>query len=172
MNSEEQRILHALYFGATKDLNEGILIRAENFIWAMNTRIPETRKWKMENGGLDFMETDSKGNYIEDIAKTRNRVIGPISFLQASGYIDFKNTSSGFQVKLTAKGAEYARELDSFYGRLNLAYKARKDGIWNIAITILVAVVTAFLTSLVVAKSQMAPDPAKSSVETELPKGV
>jgi hypothetical protein len=151
MNTEEKRVMHGLYYGCGKNLNDSIKYRSEEIIWLINTKIPKTAEWRQSNGGFKMMESDSTGNFLTDISKGKRRAAVPLSYLKEAGFITCENSDGLFHISVTAKGAEIARELDTRLGRINLLYRKHKDGILGILLTILVSIVTTIATNYFVA---------------------
>ena len=96
---------------------------------------------------------DAPPNATDTLIASLNQVVlakSYIGHLSQKGYVDYDSTMSGENVRtrLTAPGFELARSLDSFWGTVNYFYKQHKDGILGLVITILVSVVTAYITTV------------------------
>lgn len=147
MTKEEKQALHGLYHGCGEVVGRTVKIRSEEIIWLLNTRIPATRNWRQPNGGFQWMEADCEGDYRSELAAGRRRAERPLSHLSHSGFIQCTDRDGLFEIALTAKGAQVARELNSRFGRANHFYKEHKDGILGILLVILISVVTTLTTN-------------------------
>lgn len=147
MNKAEKQIIHGLYYGATKDLTESHRYRDHEILWLVNTKIPETAKWRMENGGLQWFESPKNKDYLDDIVKPHYEALIHLAYLKSTEHITLEENQGMFQIRLTGKGAQLARDLDTCYGRFNIWYKEHKDGVFGILITICVSALTAFVVT-------------------------
>lgn len=144
MNTEEAKILHGLYFHR-RMIGEEITYSAEELRWLSHVSFGRGRQWQGSNGKLNTLPAEHD-NYLASLGATSADSQRPISYLAASGYITYSK-SGGFRIAVTAKGADMARELASWHGRLNLLYKKHKDGVlWFIA-TVLVSLLTTLATN-------------------------
>lgn len=143
MNKEEARILHGLYHHR-EIVGEELPYSAGETNWLANTPIPEGKLWLGDDGKLKSLETKSE-NYLASIGATSAAAGRPLAYLQAAGYITYKKDSNCFRIAVSGSGADLARELDSFWGRINVLYKNNKDGVlWFIA-TVLVSLITTLI---------------------------
>jgi len=143
MNSVEAKILHGLYFHRQM-IGEGMIYSAAELNWLAQASFKEGRRWQGQDGKLHALE--SKGDdYLAILGATSADAQRPIRYLEAAGYITYSNTG-GFRISITAKGADLARELDSWVGRLNVLYKKNKDGVIWLTATVLVSLITTLVT--------------------------
>ena len=143
MNSAEAKILHGLYFHRQM-VGEEMIYSAEELNWLAHASFKEGRKWKGQDGKLHALE--SKGDdYLAKLGATSADAQRPIRYLEAAGYIAY-SSAGGFRISVTAKGADMARELDSWVGRLNILYKKNKDGFIWVTVTVLVSLITTLVT--------------------------
>lgn len=147
MTKSEKQIIHGLYFGATKNLTETHKYRAGEILWLVNTKIPETAKWRMDNGGLQWFEPKKSNDYLVDISKEQYEALIPLAYLKSTEHITLEENQGMFVIGLTGKGAQLARDLDTWYGRFNIWYKEHKEGVFGILITVCVSALTAFIVT-------------------------
>jgi hypothetical protein len=145
MNKEEKRVLHGLYHLNQMVLHE-VPLTADEIAWLIQTPIPKGRGWRGEDSKLNSVECEGV-DYLTRITATCAAAERSLSYLQAAGYIDYKKEDRVFRVAVTGPGADVARELDSFLGRLNVLYRSHKDGVFWLIATILVSWLTALLTN-------------------------
>lgn len=144
MNRAEAKILHGLYFHR-KMVGEEVIYSASELKWLAQASFSAGRNWQGEDGKLKSFESDGQ-DYLARIGATSTDAQRPIRYLEASGYITC-SSSGGFRIAITAKGADLARELDSWYGRLNILYRENKDGVFWLVVTVLVSVITTLVTN-------------------------
>lgn len=144
MNQEEARLLHGLYYHR-EIVGEELPFTAAELNWLVNTSIPEGKKWKGEGGKLKSLESDAD-DYLAGIGATSAAASRPLAYLQSHGYIRYKKGSNFLRIAVTGAGADVARELDTFWGRVNLLYKRHKDGVLWLLATVLVSLITTLVT--------------------------
>lgn len=149
MNSEEKRVLHGLYYHREM-VGEAIPFVSNEIVWLTRTKLPNTRNWRKQDGSLRSAE-EKAANHLATVGATSARAERPLSYLQQSGFIDYTIQGGMFRISVTAKGADLARELDTRWGRFNVIYKEHKEGAVSLLLTVLVSLVTALLTSLLIA---------------------
>lgn len=143
MNSAEAKVLHGLYFHRQM-IGEEMTYSAAELKWLAEVSFEEGRNWQGQDGKLHALESKND-DYLARLGATSADAQRPIRYLEAAGYITCSD-AGGFLISVTAKGADMARELDSWLGRLNILYKKNKDGvIWLIA-TVLVSLITTLVT--------------------------
>jgi hypothetical protein len=78
----------------------------------------------------------------------------PIRYLIAKGFVTDESAPSSAMLSLsvTSDGADLVRRLGSIHGRIDLRYPESKDGLFGLLITIIVAAVTAMITTFITAK--------------------
>ena len=144
MNQDEARILHGLYFHR-EIVGEDMIYTAAEINWLAITPIPKTRNWQNDDGKLKLAKSEG-ADYLAEVSATSAAAARPLAYLQACGYITYQKNGGHFQITVTGYGADLARELNTFWGRVNIKYKQHKDGVlWFIA-TVLVSVVTTLVT--------------------------
>ena len=143
MNRAEAKILHGLYFHR-KMVGEEIIYSAAEIKWLTKASFSDGHRWQGADGKLQNLESEGD-DYLASVGTTSADAQRPIRYLEASDYINYSKVG-GFRIAITAKGADLARELDTWYGRLNLLYKKNKDGLFWLIATILVSVITTLVT--------------------------
>ena len=143
MNSDEAKILHGLYFHRQM-IGEELHYSAGEIRWLTLHSFGEGKEWQRPDGTLNSFES-GPDHQLALIGATSADAQRPVTYLLAAGYITCKN-SVGFRISVTAAGADLARELDSWLGRLNVLYKKHKDGVVWLTATVLVSLVTALVT--------------------------
>jgi hypothetical protein len=92
------------------------------------------------------------------IASLHQVVLGKsyVVHLQQKNYLEHDEplSDSDLRIRLTADGFELARKLDSVWGTANYLYQQHKDGILGLVLTILVSVVTAYITTILTTGSR------------------
>lgn len=145
MKKEEAKILHGLYY-ARQVVGEEMIYISSEINWLAKTSISKGREWRNADRKLKSIEEKCE-DWFKNICATDAAVLRPLSYLQASGYITFKEERNGFRITVTGTGADLARELDTFWGRANILYKNHKDGvIWFLAI-VLVSLITTLIAN-------------------------
>lgn len=150
MNSEEKQVLHGLYY-YREMVDEDFIVSSDEIVWLTRTKLPDTRNWRKEDGSLHKAEEKTE-NYLATIGATSATAERPLSYLQQTEFIDYTKEHGAFRVSVTAKGADLARELNTFWGRLNVLYKEHKEGVIWLLLTVSVSSVTSLVTSLLTAK--------------------
>jgi len=100
-------------------------------------------------------EPNDKFSLYESL-KDRSKVAKELSFLQANDYIEFQRPSgfgNHFRVKLLPKGIIRAEKLSSKLGEIELWYSENKDGIFGLVWTIIISIITAWITTKIATKS-------------------
>lgn len=143
MNQEEERVLHGLYYHR-EIIGEELPFTSGEINWLVNTPIPKEREWLGPGGRLKSMESKTD-DYIATIAATSAAVERSLTYLQASGCITFRKDGDVFRIAVTGSGADLARELNTWWGRLNIRYKKYKNGVLWFLATVLVSLVTALI---------------------------
>ncbi|MCL5884074.1 MAG: hypothetical protein M1377_01775 [Deltaproteobacteria bacterium] len=147
MNKEEEKILHGLYYNR-EIVGEEVPYSPSEINWLIKSSLKKGREWRGNDGKLQSIYNEND-NYLESIGATSAAAERPLTYLQEAGYIRYKKDSNYFRVAVTGKGADYARDLDTLTGRINIWYKNKKDGILWFIISVLVTIITAILVSLI-----------------------
>jgi len=115
--------------------------------WLAKATFREGRNWKRTDGRLQsaILEGD---DYLADLSALGARVERPFRYLEAAGYISWPEKNL-LRVSVTVKGADIARELDTWHGRANFFYRKHKDGLFWFVATVLVSLVTTLISRAV-----------------------
>jgi hypothetical protein len=171
INRSSKRILHGLYFtgeninNLTYDIHLSILFDITTHIIKKDVAgYYDSTNWSSEE----------KFPSLDKIIPIRCQIGECLLLLQNKGYItfeastipdgsdnssfsdssnpeknyerSFKSYDTLYHVTITPNGVEMARGLNTFLGRLNIKYIENKDNIYNLIITIIVSIVTTFIT--------------------------
>ncbi len=111
--------------------------------------------WRIENGWKKMEYSATKGaeekSYLEKPLSDRAMVAKELAILQANSCIEFTRPSGfdmRFKIKLQPEGLLRAERLSSISGKVELWYSEHKDGIFGLAVTIVVSSITAWITSM------------------------
>jgi hypothetical protein len=144
--ADEDRILHGLYYHR-EAIDEDLQVTGEQILWLAMHPLQEGEAWE-QNGQLQSLDME------QFPAEIRAKLVAaklelPLRYLQYRRLIKYvKQRDATNIVAVTFAGADRAIRLHSRRGRLDLWYKENKDGLLGLAITALVAFVTALLTVL------------------------
>ena len=97
----------------------------------------------------------SQDPFLSNSLKDRNRVTKELSLLEANDCVSVeypKGYNFTFKIHLLPKGLIRGDMLSSLKGRGDLWYNENKNGILGLAITIIVSIITAWITSMIVAE--------------------
>lgn len=143
-------MLHGLYYHR-EIVGEALKYSAAEINWLVHTRIPRTRLWVDAEGKLKSKEV-SGDDYLMSIGATSAQSTRPLAYLEEAGFIKYGRMAGVFKIQVTAKGAEIARQLDSWMGRRELWYSEHRDGVLGLLLTIAVSVITAWVTATIVGR--------------------
>jgi hypothetical protein len=149
MNKQEERVLHGIYFDRQAIENETFYNCAEIY-WLTIHQLAAGRNWRDAEGRLQ--SASPSDDPFSSLAETRSAVIKSLAYLQGAGFVKYQDNGDAVRVSLTIAGADRARELGSTFGWINLRYREQKDGLLGLLITIIVAAVTAIITTLIAGK--------------------
>lgn len=143
-------------FGHLPQLDEDIRFETSELAWIIYHGLDD---WQMDNGWKKIEYSAEKGpndkSYLDKLLRDKSKVAKELSILQANEFIEF-NRSSGFDmhfnVKMLPKGLIRAENLTTRIGRIDLWYSENKNGIFGIVATIIVSIITAWITSKIVTK--------------------
>lgn len=144
VNTAEKRVLHGIYYHRQM-VGEFMPYRAPELNWLIAHPYHEHSEW-LKNGQLQMLQSPA-ADWLEAHGKTTADTDRPLRYLEAKGYLEL-NYEGGFRMAVTAEGADMARELHNWHGRINLFYKEHKDGFFWFFGTVLVSVVTTLITTL------------------------
>jgi hypothetical protein len=137
-------------------LDDSISFKTGELAWIVHHGLVD---WRQKNGWKEVEYPADKGSndsYMDKPLKDRNRVATELSILQANDCIQFERPSGfdmNFRVQLLSKAFLRAEKLSSWIGRVDLWYSEKKNGILGLVVTIIVSIITAWITSMIVSKS-------------------
>ena len=146
MNSNEKRLLHRIYF-LTEMVDSELLFKASELYWVLHASKSDSRSWRGADGRLKKREEGSS-DWLASMVNTSRSVDRALSYLQSKGYISNKKENDMYRITVTGDGAEIARKLNSFWGKVDVLYKDYKDGVLWFLATIAVAMITTLVTNL------------------------
>jgi hypothetical protein len=144
--ADEDRILHGLYY-RREAIDEDLQVTGEQILWLAMHPLQEGEAWERD-GQLQSLDV---GQFPQEI---RPKLIAaklelPLRYLQYRRLIKYvKQADATHIVAVTFTGADRAIRLHSRRGRMDLWYKEHKDGIFGLALTVLISFITALLTVL------------------------
>ena len=147
MNREEDLILHGLY-SWREIIKEHIPVTAAEIAWLTQHSFAEGRHWNKDGKfqTLDYSQRPQETRFTSFPAKTMR----PLLYLEECGLIKINRTAASMQVfEVTKAGAERARRLQTRWGRIDLWYRDRKEGIVGLWVPAVVAFITSLLTTWV-----------------------
>ena len=143
---DEDRILHGLYY-YRENIEEDVQVTSEQLLWLAMHPLREGAAWR-RNGQLQNLDASA---FSEDIrAKLFTvKIELPLRYLQYRRLITYARRSDGtIYAAVTFAGADRAIRLHTRRGRLDLWYREHRDGIFGLAVTVLLSILTALLTVL------------------------
>jgi len=143
MNKDEEKILHGIYYHR-EIVGEEVVYKASEINWLIRNELNNGKNWMGKDGKLQSVDNEHD-DYLATIGATSAAAERPLAYLHEAGYIKYTRNSGYFRIAVTSKGADVARELDTFIGRANLLYKNNKDGLLWFLATVLVSLITALL---------------------------
>ncbi|MCE5210338.1 MAG: hypothetical protein LLG40_02155 [Deltaproteobacteria bacterium] len=136
-------------------LDDSISFKAGELAWVAHHRLGD---WRQKNGWKEVIYPADKGSndsYMDKPLTDISRVSKELSILQANDCIKFVQPSgfdTMFKVQLLPNGLIRAEKLSSWRGRADLWYSENRNGIIGLAVTIIVSIITAWITSIIAAK--------------------
>ncbi|MDD2772316.1 MAG: hypothetical protein PHP45_01310 [Elusimicrobiales bacterium] len=149
MNDEEKKVLHGLYF----DMGVGnpICIKSGEILWLINASMPEGKTWKIKDEKRKSFDIKID-NFREDYAHMHAISEKVLQYLTQEEFITCSKRGmfpeEYFEISVTSAGADFARELDSRFGRLNILYKDHRDGVFGLIITVFVSGIVSIITTM------------------------
>ena len=135
-------------------LDDSISLKTGELAWVVHHGLDD---WRQKNGWKEVEYPADKGSnnsYMDKPLTDRSRVAKELSILQANDCIKFERPSGFdmmFKVQLLPNGLIRAEKLSSRTGRADLWYSENRNGIIGLAVTIIVSIITAWITSMIAA---------------------
>lgn len=111
--------------------------------------------WRIENRWKKIeysaVKSPEETTYLDKPLRDRGLVAKELTILQANDCLEFTRPSGfdmRFKIKLQPNGLLRAESLSSTSGRVELWYSEHKNGILGLIVTIAVAAITAWITSI------------------------
>lgn len=148
MNKDEDRILHGLY-SFRGLIDERIPVTGAELEWLAHHTLREGREWHRDG---KFQTLDrSQGPQDTRFTAFTAQQTRPLRYLAECGLIIINKAPGSIQIfEVTKAGAERARRLQTWYGRVDLWYRDRKEGVVGLWIPTVAAITTSILTNWVI----------------------
>jgi hypothetical protein len=144
---DEDRILHGLYY-YRESIDEEVPVTDEQMLWLAMHPLQEGDAWN-KDGRLQSVDTSVFPDEIQSKLNTAKLEL-PLRYLQYRRLIKYaRRDSVTLSVAVTFAGADRAIRLHTRRGRTDLWYREHKDGVLGMAMTVLVAFLTALVTVLI-----------------------
>jgi hypothetical protein len=144
---DEDRILHGLYY-YRESIDEEVPVTDEQMLWLAMHPLQEGDAWN-KDGRLQSVDTSVFPDEIQSKLNTAKLEL-PLRYLQYRRLIKYtRRDSVTLSVAVTFAGADRAIRLHTRRGRTDLWYREHKDGVLGLAMTVLVAFLTALVTVLI-----------------------
>lgn len=137
-------------------LDDSISLKTGELAWVVHHGLTE---WRQKNGWKEVeYPSDKRSNdsYMDEPLTDRSRVAKELCILQANDCIEFEQPSGldmMFEVQLLPNGLIRAEKLSSRTGKADLWYRENRNGIIGLAVTIIVSIITAWITSRIAVRS-------------------
>ena len=143
---DEDRILHGLYY-RREDIDREVTISGEQLLWLAMHPLRDGENWTRDGEPQGF-DSSMVPAEIQSKLETAKLEL-PLRYLQYRRLIWYTERGDAtFRVAVSFAAADRAIRLHTRRGRMDLWYREHKDGILGLAVTIVVAFVTALLTVL------------------------
>ena len=140
---DEDRILHGLYYHR-ESIDEPVQVTGEQILWLAMHPLREGEAW-LRHDQLQSVDTSEFPSEIQSKLATAKLEL-PLRYLQYRRLISFtKRSDASMMVAVTFAGADRAIRLHTRRGRMDLWYREHKEGVFGLAITVLVSLVTALI---------------------------
>jgi hypothetical protein len=141
---DEDRILHGLYYHR-QSIEDEVSVTGAQLLWLAMHPLQEGEAWGAD-GKLQSLDSSAFPSEVQLTLLTAKLEL-PLRYLQYRRLIRFTDQGDDeFSVAVTFAGADRAVRLHTLRGRLDLWYRDHKDGVFGLAITAFVAMLTALIT--------------------------
>ena len=141
---DEDRILHGLYYHR-QSIDEEVPVTGAQLLWLAMHPLTEGEAWSAD-GKPQSVDSSAFPSEIQLTLLTAKLEL-PLRYLQYRRLIRFtEHGDDRFSVAVTFAGADRAVRLHTRRGRMDLWYREHRDGIFGLAITVFVAMLTALIT--------------------------
>jgi len=147
---DEDRILHGLYF-YRENIEEDVQVTIEQLLWLAMHPLREGDAWRREGRPQSLDASVFPADIRAKLLTAKVEL--PLRYLQYRRLITFARRSDGtIYAAVTFAGADRAIRLHTRRGRMDLWYRDERDGIFGVAITVLISLITALVTALAALK--------------------
>jgi hypothetical protein len=141
---DEDRILHGLYYHR-QSIDDEVKVTGAQLLWLTMHPLPEGEAWAAD-GKLQSVDASEFPSEIQLTLLTAKLEL-PLRYLQYRRLIRFTDRGDDeFSVAVTFAGADRAIRLHTWRGRMDIWYREHRDGVLGLAVTALVAMLTALIT--------------------------
>jgi hypothetical protein len=156
MNRAEKKILHGLYF-YTRIVGQEMPAKTNEIRWFAVNRFKAGRNWRDSNNQLQTAEPEG-GNYLAAHGRARVEVEQALSYLRAAGFIEYRRNGDDYRYSVTVTGADRARKLDGWFGRIDVAVRDGKDGLLQWLLLVITSSLAASFVAHALDRKVEAPD--------------
>lgn len=146
LEKAEKRILLGVYL-RDRRVGRAQYYLAENLNWLASRSYHFAREWA--GAAVLPKHAPCESDTFHDSWLQSQRAASAMSHLEGAGMVGISHPSGHeevFEVFVTYRGAEYARLLATRWGRADLWYRERKDGVAGLGVTVVVAALTTIVT--------------------------
>ncbi len=148
IRDDEDRILHGLYYHR-ESIDEEVRVTGEQILWLAMHPLREGDTW-FKDEQLQSLDISSFPAEIQSKLVTAKLEL-PLRYLQYRRLVAYTRRSDAtLSISVTFAGADRAIRLHTRGGRMDLWYREHKDGIFGVAITALISMITALITVLLI----------------------
>lgn len=138
-------------------LDDSISLETGELAWILQHGLKD---WRQKNGWKKIeyptVKEPNDKSFMDKPLIDRSLIAKELSILQANDYLEFKRPTGFdliFKVQLLPNGIIRAEKLSSRMGKVELWYSENKNGIFGLAVTVIISIITAWITSKIVTKS-------------------
>lgn len=143
----EKNILQGMYERQPSP-NRWLVYSYDEIRWLDRKRRREVKRWIVGDDRLQRYSPHEAYAEGQIVINSHGCVMRWITFLEGKGLIkSAAEELMNIRLSLTAEGVETARQCRSGWGRLELLYQERRNGIAGLLITILISAITSLITA-------------------------
>ncbi len=165
---DEDRILHGLHY-YRESLDEQFTVDSDQILWLAAHSYADGAHWYRNE---DFQSFDSSVLPAELRKKLlMSKFEMPLRYLHHRRLIRMARTGEEtVELAVTFSGADRAMRLHTPFGRMELWYRERRDGLLGLVATIVVSLITALIAVTVIEHLRDSGQPPRLIYEVEHPK--
>ncbi|MEA3150832.1 MAG: hypothetical protein QOD56_1771 [Gammaproteobacteria bacterium] len=162
---DEDRILHGLHY-YRESLDEEFTVNSDQILWLAAHSYADGAHWYKDD---DFQSFDSTVVPVELRKKLLTSKFDlPLRYLHHRRLIRMARAGEEtVDLAVTFAGADRAMRLHTLFGRMELWYRERRDGLLGLVATIVVSLITALMTVYVVERLRNPVEPPRLIYEIE-----